>query len=206
MKSLRYKFNNVIYAHKFYCKRRYKRILYIGIEFMDWMSILINSRGKCIRCEEHVGLENLSTDLIIPLRRDGELTLLNIQFLCRKCNSKKHTKRDDYISKMLLKEKYFILSKEEILNKKFSYLIDITRKYIPKNKNIIRRILTDDNDYKMVVDAWAEDEYIRSGRIGMYDRYVERMWLELQEKKRLELEQESLLYLSGQKSLRGYIE
>jgi hypothetical protein len=173
---------------------------------MDWMSILINSRGKCIRCEEHVGLENLSTDLIIPLRRDGELTLLNIQFLCRKCNSKKHTKRDDYISKMLLKEKYFILSKDEILNKKFSYLIDITRKYIPKNKNIIRRILTDDNDYKMVVDAWAEDEYIRSGRIGMYDRYVERMWLELQEKKRLELEQESLLYLSGQKSLRGYIE
>lgn len=62
---------------------------------------LLSTKGVCMGfgVEPHyIGLENLTLDHIVPLSKapDGFIyTIDEIQFLCRRCNSRKHNKTKD---------------------------------------------------------------------------------------------------------------
>lgn len=75
-----------------------RRALYKGkkgiVSSVEWKNILDNYGNKCLCC----GVENvvLTMDHVVPLSMGGEHKVDNIQPLCKKCNSSKHTKTIDY--------------------------------------------------------------------------------------------------------------
>lgn len=64
-----------------------------GVSNPQWQDILEKYGNKCLKCGSE---NNLSMDHIIPLSLGGDHDISNIQPLCRKCNSKKNAKYEDY--------------------------------------------------------------------------------------------------------------
>ncbi len=78
--------------------RNYKLRINTGdMQFLtasEWNSILLKYNNTCLGC----GMKSykLTIDHVIPVSLGGTNTIDNIQPLCSKCNSKKHTKIIDY--------------------------------------------------------------------------------------------------------------
>lgn len=59
----------------------------------EWLALCEHYQHKCAACHQN---RKLTRDHVIPLSMGGSDAIDNIQPLCGKCNSKKHTKTVDY--------------------------------------------------------------------------------------------------------------
>lgn len=71
--------------------RKYKDGDYVTEQ--EWQAILDKYGNKCLRCGN---TEDITQDHVIPLFMGGRHIASNLQPLCRSCNSRKHTKIEDY--------------------------------------------------------------------------------------------------------------
>lgn len=77
-------------SHRLYQSRRRQRITASTVTIRDWLEILSRHGKKCAAC----GKVNckLEIDHIVPFARGGRHEKSNLQPLCKRCNTKKHTK------------------------------------------------------------------------------------------------------------------
>ncbi len=59
----------------------------------EWEALCAKHGGRCLRCHAQA---KLTVDHIVPVSRGGSSDISNLQPLCAKCNSIKHTKTIDY--------------------------------------------------------------------------------------------------------------
>ncbi|HSH76996.1 MAG TPA: HNH endonuclease [Herpetosiphonaceae bacterium] len=76
--------------------RQYRRARCYGVagDFDGWEWDLIRAwwGGRCLAC----GIESVTVEHVIPLSRGGSNNVVNLQVLCRACNSRKGTSLVDY--------------------------------------------------------------------------------------------------------------
>jgi 5-methylcytosine-specific restriction endonuclease McrA len=75
-----------------------KRAKSLGVEGTftndEWKSLCLKTGKKCLKCKDDKS--TLTVDHVIPLSKGGTNYIENIQPLCKKCNSQKHTESIDY--------------------------------------------------------------------------------------------------------------
>lgn len=80
---------------RIYCVNRRARVRKAGtLTAEEWVSVLNKYGNKCIHpgCQE----KKVEIDHVVPLSIGGENSVNNVQPLCRRHNSSKHTKCTDY--------------------------------------------------------------------------------------------------------------
>lgn len=84
-------------------RRRARKISAIGNYTTEDIQFLFQiQQGKCICCGEKISLtqkNGLHVDHVVPLSKDGDNDVSNLQLLCPFCNHSKHAKTKDYRTK-----------------------------------------------------------------------------------------------------------
>ena len=79
-------------------KRSNERAKSLGVEGTftneEWKKLCNSTGNKCLKCGDTN--QTITVDHVIPLSRGGTNYIENIQPLCKKCNSRKHTSTKDY--------------------------------------------------------------------------------------------------------------
>lgn len=85
--------------HNYKVKR--KRVInkYKKIEEWQWEVLKYLAKDKCLKCGEK---KKLTLDHVVPLSKNGEHSIQNVQPLCKNCNSSKNVKIEDYRTKDIL--------------------------------------------------------------------------------------------------------
>jgi len=79
--------------YKFYHQQRRARESGGDLRQGDFGIVCVEYGNVCLSCGS---IKNISLDHIVPISRGGVHSIMNIQPLCRSCNSKKGTKTIDY--------------------------------------------------------------------------------------------------------------
>ena len=80
-------------ARKDHHRRTRGRVSIADLTSGQWASILKNQRFRCNMCSKKFSETRKPTvDHITPVSKGGDLTLDNVQALCKSCNSRKHNK------------------------------------------------------------------------------------------------------------------
>jgi 5-methylcytosine-specific restriction endonuclease McrA len=73
------------------------------------LDMLVLQNNECNYCKEHITIESLHKDHIVPIVRGGEHTINNIQLLCKSCNLRKHTiSHEEYVLRYGFKLTYIM--------------------------------------------------------------------------------------------------
>ena len=80
-----------------YAKRR-KLEINMGGNYSnkEWADLKARYENKCLACGLNECERPLTADHVIPLSLGGSNEIINIQPLCKPCNSRKYTKTTDY--------------------------------------------------------------------------------------------------------------
>lgn len=65
----------------------------------EWTNLKEYFSNTCLKCKRREPEIELTADHVIPLSKGGSNSILNIQPLCRSCNSSKRDRVEDYRSK-----------------------------------------------------------------------------------------------------------
>ena len=88
---------------RFKCLERHARKMSSGGSHTldDWNSLKKKHNYTCLRCKRKEPKILLTQDHIIPLIYGGSDNIINIQPLCKSCNSIKHTSKTDYTKSLI---------------------------------------------------------------------------------------------------------
>lgn len=73
--------------------RRFRELCAAGSHTEEEWQAVLKQYGHCLRCG---ATENLTRDHVVPLSRGGSNSIDNLQPLCGRCNSWKHTRTIDF--------------------------------------------------------------------------------------------------------------
>lgn len=66
------------------------------IELIDLKKMFINAYGKeCKYCQKTLTYRNIACDHIIPISKNGDSTVDNLQLICKTCNTRKGPLNED---------------------------------------------------------------------------------------------------------------